>query len=114
MSEKSGSFVGVILFAIVCGALAYLFVWQNGNIIEKILAVAAIIFCLGMLVKQRWALIGVCLTLLVAIGVYFTQLWLQPIVAEDTSLIMPNLVKMVVGILLFIYIGRERIEHGVF
>ena len=114
MSERTGSFVGVVIFAIVCSALAYLFVWQNGSIIEKILAVAAIFFCLGILVKQRWALVGLCLTLLIAICVYFTQVWLQPIVAEDTSLIMPNLLKMVVGILLFIYIGRERVEHGVF
>jgi hypothetical protein len=110
MSEKTGGYVGVIVFAVILGVLAYL-QFRSGNIIEDILAVAAVIFCLGLLVKQAWALKGVCVTLLVGIAVYFTQAWLQPIVAEDASLILPNVAKMVLGILLFIYIGREQIEY---
>jgi hypothetical protein len=110
MSERTGSYVGVIIFAVVLIVLAY-FQFRTGNIIEDILAVAAVIFCLGLLVKQPWALKGVCVTLLVGICVYFTQAWLHPIVEEDASLILPNVLKMVLGILLLIYIGRERIEY---
>ena len=110
MSERTGSYVGVVIFAVILGVLAY-FQFRTGNIIEDILAVATVLFCLGLLVKQSWALKGVCVTLLVGIAVYFTQAWLQPIVAEDSSLILPNVLKMVLGILLLIYIGRERIEY---
>ena len=110
MSEKTGNYIGVIVFAVLLGVLAY-FQFRTGNIVEDILAVAAVIFCLGLLVKQRWALIGVCITLLVGILVYFTQSWLQPIVDEDSGRILPNVLKMVLGIVLFIYIGRERVEE---
>ena len=110
MSEKTRGYVGVIIFAVLLGILAY-FQFRTGNIVEDILAVAAVIFCLGLLFKQHWALVGVCITLLAGILVYFTQSWLQPIVDEDTSLILPNVLKMVVGILLFIYIGCQRVEE---
>lgn len=114
MSERTGSAVGVRVFAVVCGILAFIFYWSMGNTIEHILAVAAVVFCLGLLFKQKWALIGVCLTLLVGIGVAFIQAWLQPILAEQGGPILPNVLKMFGGIVLFLYIGRERIEHGVF
>jgi hypothetical protein len=114
MSEKTVSYVGVIIFAVVCGALAYFFYWRMGNTVERILAVAAIVFCLGLLVKQKWALIGIALTLLVGIVVAFIQAWQQPIMAGDTGLILPYVLKMLGGIVLFIYIGRQQIEHGVF
>jgi hypothetical protein len=110
MSEKTGSYVGVIVFAVILIVLAYL-QFRTGNVIEDILAVAAVIFCLGLLVKQSWALRGVCVTLLAGIVLYFTQAWLQPIVEEDASLILPNVLKMLLGIVLLIYIGRERIEY---
>lgn len=112
MSEQSGSYIGVVIFAIVLGALSVL-LWRQGdaNLVEKILIVASVFFCLFLLFKQRWAMVGVCLTLLIGILVYFLQAWLQPIVNEDTALILPNVLKMIVGILLFIYIGRERIEN---
>ena len=114
MSEKTGSYVGVIVFAIVCGGLAYFFYWSMGDIVERILAVAAVVFCLGLLAKQKWALIGISLTLLVAIVVSFIQAWQQPIMAANASLSLPYILKMLGGIVLFIYIGREQIEHGVF
>ena len=70
MSEKTGSFAGVIIFAVVLVVLGVLQLRQ-ANIIEGVLAVAAIVFSLGLLIKQKWALIGVCLTLLVWIGFQF-------------------------------------------
>ena len=114
MSEKTGSYVGVIIFAVVCGVLAYFFYWNMGNTVERILAVAAVVFCLGLLAKQKWALIGIALTLLVAIVVAFIQAWQQPIMTGDTGLILPYVLKMLGGIVLFIYIGREQVEHRVF
>ena len=74
MSEKTGSYVGVIVFAVILGVLAY-FQFRTGNIIEDILAVFAVVLP-RRLVKQPWALKGVCVTLLVRICVYFTQAWL--------------------------------------
>jgi hypothetical protein len=35
----------------------------------------------------------------------------MPIVNEDAGLIMPNVIKMIVGLLFFIFIGRQSIEH---
>jgi hypothetical protein len=114
MSENTGGYVGVVIFAVVFGVLAYLLQWRTGNPIDMILAVAAVVFCLGMLIRQRWALIGACLTLLVGIGIYFIRTWSQPIMAEDASLVLPNVLKMLGGIVLLIYIGRQKIEHSVF
>ena len=112
MSEPKGSYVGVIIFAIILGALSVL-LWTGGsvNIIEKILIVASVFFCLFLLFKQGWALVGICCTLLAAILVYFTQAWLYPIVNEDSAMIMPNVRNMIVGIIAFIFIGRERIAN---
>jgi hypothetical protein len=70
-----------------------------------------VFFCLFLLIKQKWALIGISCTLLAAIVVYFAQAWLMPIVNEDAGLIMPNVIKMIVGLLFFIFIGRQSIEH---
>lgn len=114
MSEHSGNFVGIIVFAILCGALAYFFQFQTGQRLDIVLAVAAIVFCVLLLFKLKAGLVGINLTLLASIAVYFIRLWADPIIQENASLIWPNLLKMVVGILLFIYIGRQRIEHSFF
>ena len=114
MSEKAGSYGGVVVFAVLCVVLAYFFYWRMESAIERLVAVAAVVFCLGLLGKQKWALIGVCLTLLVGIGVAFVHVWLQSIVAENAGPVLPNMLRMLGGIVLFIYIGRERIEHGIF
>jgi predicted neutral ceramidase superfamily lipid hydrolase len=112
MSEHRGSYIGVIIFAIVLGAVSVL-LWLGGevNTVEKVLIVASVFFCLFLLIKQRWALIGICCTLLVAIVVYFAQAWLLPIATAEPGLIMPNILKMIVGILFLIFIGRQSIEH---
>ncbi len=112
MSEDRRSYGPIILFAIVLGALV-VFVWVGGNanIVEKILIVVAVLFCLGLLIKQKWALIGVCITLLLAVLVYFSQAWLLPIVNEDTALIWPNVLKMLVSIVFLILLGRQSVEH---
>jgi hypothetical protein len=114
MSEKTENFVGVIIFAVVCAALAYFFEFRTGDPLDIILAAATIVFCILLVLKLKAGLIGINLTLLASIIVYFIRAWAQPIINEDTSLILPNVLKLVVGILLFIYIGRQRIEHSFF
>ena len=111
MSEATGNYMGVILSAIVLGALSVLlWLWGDTNIIEKILIIASVFFCLFLLFKQKWALIGICITLLLGIVLYFTQTWLQPIRNEDASLILPNVVKMLVGIVFLSLLGRQSVE----
>jgi hypothetical protein len=114
MSEQTGSFVGVIVFAVICGVLAYYFQFRTGYPIDIVLAVAAVVFCVLLLLKLKVGLIGINLILLASITVYFIRTWMQPILNEDPSLIWPNVLKMLGGILLFIYIGRQRIEHSFF
>lgn len=111
MSESAGSYASVIISAIVLGALsALLWLWGDTNIVEKVLIIASVFFCLFLLIKQKWALIGICLTLLLGIVVYFTQAWLQPIQTEDTAMILPNVVKMLVGLVFLILLGRQSVE----
>lgn len=112
MSEHRGSYIGVIIFAIVLGAVSVL-LWLGGEVnnVEKVLIVASVFFCLFLLIKQKWALIGICCTLLAAIVVYFAQAWLAPIVTAEPGLMVPNVLKMIIAILFLIFIGRQSIEH---
>jgi uncharacterized membrane protein HdeD (DUF308 family) len=118
MNEQTTSFVWVViggLLMIVVGLL----LWTSQppdepSNIERVLAVAAVFFGLFLLFKQRWALIGTSLTLLVGIAVFFIHTWSDPIMSDDPGLIWPSLFKMVIGIILFILIGRERIDHRFF
>ena len=100
----------VFFFSILLLALA---AWQfmNGTSGEMAVSVLAIIGGLGLLFTGRWGLVVTCLALLLAIGVYFWQMWYQPIIEEDIALVWPNAWKMLVALVLFIYIGRERIDH---
>lgn len=100
----------VFFFAIVLLALA---IWQflNGTSGEIVVSVLAIIGGIGLLFTGRWGLVLTCTALLLAICVYFWQMWYQPIIEEDINLVLPNAWKMLVAIILFIYIGRERIDH---
>lgn len=118
MSEQTTSFVWVVISALLMIALGLL-LWTSQPLdapsgVERVLAVAAVFFGLFLLFKQRWALIGASLTLLVGIAVFFIHTWADPIMAGDPAFIWPNLFKMVIGIILFILIGRERIDHRFF
>ena len=110
MFRRIGKLWDVILFGFVILILAS---WQlrYANVAEGIIAVAAIIFGVGLLFTGKWGLIGICLTLTASTIVYFGQIWYLPIISEDPSLIWPNLWKLIAAILLFIYIGRQRIEE---
>lgn len=111
MSEIRRSYTTVILFALVVGVVAaLLWLWGEPNTVERVLIVASVFFCLFLLIKQKWALAGICLTLLLAVIVYFTQAWYLPIINEDTSLVLPNVLKMLVSVVFFILLGRQSID----
>jgi hypothetical protein len=110
MSEPRRSYVAVIIFALIVGAASVLFwLWGEPNIVEKILIVASVFFCLFLLIKQKWALVGICITLLLAVIVDFAQAWYLPIVNEDTALVLPNVLKLIVSVVFFIFLGRQSI-----
>ncbi|WP_089933665.1 hypothetical protein [Candidatus Entotheonella palauensis] len=111
MSEPRRSYVAVILFALIVGAVsALLWLWGEPNIVEKVLIIASVFFCLFLLIKQKWALVGICITLLLAVTVYFTQAWYLPIINEDAGLVLPNVLKMIVSVVFFIFLGRQSID----
>lgn len=111
MSETRGSYVAVIIFALIVGAVsALLWLWGEPNMVERVLIVASVFFCLFLLIKQKWALAGICITLLLAVTVYFVQAWYLPIIEEDTALVLPNVVKMIVGVIFLIFLGRQSID----
>lgn len=115
MFRRIGKLWDVILFGFVILILAswqLRFALEGGvNVAEGILAVAAIIFGIGLLFTGKWGLIGMCITLTASTIVYFGEMWYLPIIAEDSALIWPSLWKLIAAILLFIYIGRQRIEE---
>jgi hypothetical protein len=84
---------------------------SNANFAEAVLALAALVCGVGFLFGQKWALFGTYITLMLAILVYFAQIWFEPIITGDGSHIVPNVLKMIVAILLLTYIGRARIEY---
>lgn len=111
MSETRDSYVSVIIFALIVGAAStLLWLWGEPNIVERVLIVASVFFCLFLLIKQKWALAGICITLLLAVVVYFVQAWYLPIMEEDAGLVLPNVVKMIVGVIFFIFLGRQSID----
>ena len=110
MSERR-SYALVIIFALIVGVASAL-LWLRGdpNIVERVLIIASVFFCLFLLIKQRWALAGISITLLAATIVYFTQAWYLPIINDDTSFILPNVLKMLVSVIFFIFLGRQSID----
>ena len=118
MHEQTTSFAWVVISGLLMVAVGLL-LWTSQPVdepsnIERALAVAAVFFGLFFLFKQRWALIGANLTLLLAIAVFFIQTWYMPIIADDASLIWPGVLKMLIGIVLFILVGRDRIDQSYF
>ena len=114
MFKRIGSFLDIIIFALILMLLAS---WQlrdaytRGADLEILVTVAAFVFGAGLFFTAKWGLIGTVITLTVACAIYFGAIWYQPIVHEDPSLIWPNILRLLVVILLFLYIGRTRIEN---
>ena len=110
MFERLGEFLDIVVFGFVLLVLASLQL-RHASCAEGVLAVAAIIFSKGLLLAKKWGLIGAYITLRLSIAVYFAQIWFEPITTGHTGYIRDNILKMIVAILLFLYIGRARIEQ---
>jgi len=110
MFEKVADFWDIVIFGFVLLILASLQL-RYATFAEGVLALAALVFGVGLIMAQKWAVLGTYITLLLAIAVYFAQIWYLPIVTGEGRYVGANILKMAVAILLFLYIGRERIEQ---
>jgi hypothetical protein len=110
MFERLADFLDIVVFGFVLIILASLQL-RHPSCAEGILAVAALIFGIGLLLAKKWGLIGAYITLLLGIAVYFAQIWFEPIMTGHAGYIRDNILKMIVAILLLMYIGRTRIEQ---
>jgi len=110
MFERLADFLDVVVFSFVLLILASLQL-RYSSVAEMILAPVAMTFSIGLWWTKKWALIGVCITLLLGIAVYFAQIWFEPITTGHAGYICDNILKMIVAILLLLYIGRARIEQ---
>ena len=111
MFERLADFIDIVVFGFVLIMLGALQLRFASSFAVGIVAVAAIIFGGGLLLAKKWALIGAYITLLLSIAVYFAQIWFEPITTGHAGYIRDNILKMIVAILLFMYIGRTRIEQ---
>ena len=110
MFERLADFWDIVVFGFVLLVLASLQL-RHASPAEGILALAAIIFGVGLLLAKKWGLIGACIALLLAIAVYFAQIWFEPITTGQAGYVRDNILKMIMAILLLMYIGRTRIEQ---
>ena len=110
MFERLADFWDIVVFGFVLLVLASIQL-RHPSVAEVILALAAMVFSVGLLWAKKWALIGACITLLLGIVVYFAQIWFEPIMTGRGWYVLDNILKMIVAILLLMYIGRTRIEQ---
>ena len=110
MFERLADFWDIVVFGFVLLVLASLQL-RHPSVAEVILALAAMVFSVGLLLAKKWGLIGACITLLLGIVVYFAQIWFEPIMTGRGGYVLDNILKMIVAILLLMYIGRTRIEQ---
>jgi hypothetical protein len=110
MFERLADFWDIVIFGFVLIMLASLQL-RHASSAEIILALAAIVFGVGLLLVKKWALIGTYITLLLGLAVYFAQIWFEPIMTSKGGYVFDNILKLLVVILLLLYIGRTRIEQ---
>lgn len=110
MFERLADFWDIVIFGFVLLILASLQL-RHASYAEGILALAAIVFSVGLLLAKKWALMGTYVTLLLALAVYFAQIWFEPIMTGRGGYVSENILKLLVVVLLLLYIGRTRIEQ---
>ncbi|MGE3536354.1 MAG: hypothetical protein AB7N91_02830 [Candidatus Tectimicrobiota bacterium] len=110
MFERLADFWDIVVFGFVLLMLASLQL-RHATAVEVVLSLAAIVCAVGLLLAKKWALLGLYLVLTASYPVYFGQIWLQSITAGSGAYIVSNLLKMLLATLLFVYIGRERMER---
>jgi len=110
MFERLADFWDIVVFGFVLLILASLQL-RHASWAEGVLALAAIIFGVGLLLAKKWGLIGAYITLMLGLAVYFAQIWFEPIMTGQGGYVFDNILKIIVVILLLMYIGRSRIEQ---
>jgi hypothetical protein len=110
MFERLADFWDIVVFGFVLLILASLQL-RHASWAEGVLALAAIIFGVGLLLAKKWGLIGAYITLMLGLAVYFAQIWFEPIMTGQGGYVFDNILKIIVVILLLMYIGRTRIEQ---
>ena len=118
MFKNMVEFLDIYVFAFILMILAS---WQlsSASFLEGLVALIALISGLGLLYTKRWGLIGAYVALIGGMVVYFGNIWYEPIVYESGAYVITSILKLAIVILLFWYIGRERVErrfadsHGV-
>ena len=110
MFEKLADFWDIVAFGFVLLLLASLQL-RYATFAEGVLALAALVCGVGLILAQKWGLVGAYIILMLAILVYFAQIWFLPIMTGEGRYVTANILKMIVAILLLMYIGRERIEQ---
>lgn len=110
MFERLADYWDVVVFAFLLLILASVQL-RYATVAEALLALAAIVCCIGLLLVKKWALLGLYIVLTVSYPVYFGQMWLQSIEAGSGKYVLTNLVKMLIVTLLFVYVGRESMEQ---
>jgi hypothetical protein len=109
MFKNMAEFWDIVIFAFLFMMLAS---WQlsSAGFLQALVAIAAIVCCVGLLYAKKWALIGTYIVLIAGIMVCFGDIFYQPIVTGEASRVLPNIVKTIVAVLLFLYVGRGRVE----
>jgi hypothetical protein len=110
MFERFADFWDIVIFGFVLLILASLQL-RHASYAEGLLALAAVVFGVGLLLAKKWALIGTYITLLLALVVYFAQIWFEPIMTGEGRYAWDNILKFLVVVLMLLYIGRTRIEQ---
>src|SRR5207244_9133261 len=82
MFERLADFWDIVIFGFVLLMLASLQL-RHASYAEGLLALAAIVFGVGLLLAKKWALIGTYITLLLGLVVYFAQIWFEPIMTSQ-------------------------------
>lgn len=110
MLKNMEHFWDIVIFAFLFMMLAS---WQlsSASCLQALLAIAAIVCGLGLLYTKKWALIGTYIVLIFGIMVCFGDIFYTPIATGEAGLVFPNIVKTIVAVLLFMYVGRDRIEE---
>jgi len=110
MFERLADFWDIVIFGFILLMLASLQL-RHASYAEGILALAAIVFGVGLLLAKKWALMGTYITLLLGLVVYFAQICFVPIMMSQGGYVFDNILKRLVVILLLLYVGRTRIEQ---
>ncbi len=114
MLQNFGRFLDVMVFAflmMILGSWQLQHAYVIGSIIEGVIAVAALLFAVGLFLGASWSISGMVCTLAVAIFVYFIEMFLPSMHHSGFGFVVANIVKILIAALLLWYMNRQRVEN---